>query len=85
MSLSCYFAISDLTAEKLLAQEENQHKSHNRIIQDLTEIQEKAHDALKKLGKHYEMVQIYYARFLTVAISSQPLKAIANDLVDTCW
>ncbi|KAL5015168.1 hypothetical protein ScPMuIL_009438 [Solemya velum] len=61
----------DLTAQKLVAQEETQHNSHNRVLHDLTEIQEKAHDALKKLDNssmyllknHEDMVSHYQTMY----------------------
>ena len=42
----------DEATEQLKKQEDLQLESHGKIIEDLTNIQNKSHDALKKLGKH---------------------------------
>ena len=42
----------DEATEQLKKQEDLQLESHGKIIEDLTNIQNKSHDALKKLGMH---------------------------------
>ena len=41
----------DEATEQLKKQEDMQLESHSKILTDLTNIQNKSHDALKKLGK----------------------------------
>ena len=43
--------VLDSATEELHKQEKTQSNSHHKIISDLTNIQQKSQDALKKLGK----------------------------------
>lgn len=41
---------SDEATKQLQKQESTQFESHSKIVEDLTQIQQKSHDALEKLG-----------------------------------
>jgi len=43
--------VSDEATQQLRKQEDTQFESHEKIVADLTQIQQKSHDALHKLGK----------------------------------
>ena len=55
------FVLVDRATDQLKKQEDTQLESHSKILEDLTNIQTKSHDALNKLGKaKMNQCQLFY-------------------------